>query len=347
MQQRHVFSLFLIWLALCAAAGAGAREASLYEAGVAVSSQSAQDRAQALPKALEQVLIRLGGSRAGALAGQADVPALLQQYRYEQDPRQSRLTLIARFDPDGVQRLLGSATDAGGRGGGAAVRPAQVTVWLAIDDGRGARIVAREAAAAVQPLTQRAAQHGVRLRLPDYDARDQAVIEARDLAAGRAEAVDAAMRRHGGPALMGWMRRVEGGWLAEWRLREGERELGRWQSRDPQAATVLAAGADGVVEALSQREVQVAMSGPAGRYRLVFEQVRSAADYARVMQTLRRQAIVRTLTPLAASGDRLEIEAELGAGVEGLARLLEGAGLRLVSLGDATTASVFALERRG
>lgn len=226
-----------------------------------------------------------------------------------------------------------------------ASRP-QPILWLAIDDGRGPRIVAQEAAAAVLPLTTRAAQGGVHVRLPDYDDKDRKLIGTQDLVNGRGGVVDVATRRYGGPALAGWMRRVEGGWQVDWWLRDGEEELASWQNRDAQAVAVLTAGAKGLVEALAKRDVEMASSGPAGRYRVIFEGLRTASDHAQVMQALQRQSIVRKVIPQGMDGDRFELELDLSAGVEGLARMLEGQGLRLVSPGDETRPSVFTFGRR-
>lgn len=320
-----------------------AQELGLYEGEVPVPSQSESDRNAALPQALAQVLVKVGGDAGSAAAAtEADAGALLQQYRYRQDMvrvdgiPQLRHYLIARFNQAGVQQLLAS----GGRSALPAQRP-QPILWLAIDDGSGARIVSQDAAAAVSPLMSRANQRGLRVRLPSYDELDRSLVQPGDIPGGDEVAVDNASRRYGGPVLVGWMRRGEGGWIADWRLRDGGSEIGHWQSRDPQAATVLAAGADGAADAWAQRYSQMVLSGPAGRYPVVIEGLVSARDYAGLMQVLERQPIVRGIVPVALAEDRLQLELELSAGVESLARLLEGSGLQAQSLGDAQTPTVF------
>ncbi|MFA5591162.1 MAG: DUF2066 domain-containing protein [Lysobacteraceae bacterium] len=320
-----------------------AQELALYEGEVAVPSQSESDRNAALPQALAQVLVKVGGDAASAAAAaDADAASLLQQYRYRQDMvrvdgvPQLRHYLIARFNQAGVQALLAS----GGRSALPAQRP-QPILWLAIDDGSGARIVSQDAAAAVAPLTSRANQRGLRVRLPSYDELDRSIVQPHDIPGGETYAVDNASRRYGGPVLIGWLRRGEGGWIADWRLREGESDIGRWQTRDPQAATVLATGADGAADAWAQRYSQMVLSGPAGRYPVVIEGLSSARDYAGLMQMLGRQPIVRGIVPLVLVDDRLQLELELSAGVESLARLLESSGLQTETLGDAQTPSVF------
>ena len=338
---RLILSLALAWLVVPAAQ---AQAHGPYEGEVEVASQSDADRAAALPQALAQVLAKSGVS---AQSGRdADAARLLQQYRYRQDAQTvdgvpvRRLYLIARFDAAAIQRLLDGS-------GAVVVAPPRVQpiLWLAIDDGSGARIVSQDAAAAVLPLTTRAGQRGLRLRLPAWDAQDQSILYARDLAGEETYAVDTATRRYGGPALVGWLRREASGWVADWRLREGESEIARWQSRDLQAAAVLAAGADGAVDALARRRNEVVLTGAAGRYRVVVQGLIGGADYARVLDALRRQSIVRAVEPRALEGDRLEMDLDLGAGVESLLLLLEGGVLETVAVGDAGTPTVLALRR--
>ncbi len=336
---------FVVWAGLSWSA-AQAQELGLYEGEVPVASQSEADRLAALPAALAQVLSKVGGSSAPQAATQ-DAAGLLQQYRYRQEMAtvdgvaRMRLHLIARFDRNGVQRLL----DASGGTVWPAQRP-QPVLWLAIDDGSGARIVSQDAAPAVAPLTSRAVQRGLRVRLPSYDDQDRRIVIPRDIPSGETYSVDTATQRYGGPALIGWLRRGEGGWVADWRLRDGEADIARWRNQDAQAAVVLAAGADGAADALAQRYSRMALSGPAGRYRVVVQGLTGATDYARVMDALKRQPIVREIAPASLAGERLELELELSAGVEGLARLLRGSGLESVSVGDAATPSVFALGGR-
>ena len=336
---------FALWAGLWCAV-AQAQDLDLYEGEVPVASQSEADRAAALPAALAQVLAKVGGASSSE-ANTQQASGLLQQYRYRQEMvnvdgvTQSRLHLIARFDRNGVQRML----DASGNIALPAQRP-QPMLWLAIDDGSGARIVSQDAAPAVAPLTSRAVQRGLRVRLPSYDEQDRSILIPRDIPGGEPYSVDIATQRYGGPALIGWLRRGESGWIADWRLRDGDQDISRWSSQDAQAAVVLAAGADGAADALAQRYTQMVLSGAAGRYRIVVEGLRDGADYARVMQVIRRQPIVREIVPASLAGERLELELELSSGVEGLARLLQGSVLEAVSVGDANAPSVFVFGGR-
>jgi len=111
----------LCTLALAAAfCSAGAGAAGLYTGQVPVASQSDAERAEALKSALGEVVVRVSGDK-GVLARPevakaiADAERYVQQFSYQQDivteagQTQVRLTLVAHFDRDAVDRLLRNA----------------------------------------------------------------------------------------------------------------------------------------------------------------------------------------------------------------------------------------------
>ncbi|HEY2396067.1 MAG TPA: DUF2066 domain-containing protein [Rudaea sp.] len=111
--------MVLILLVLATSAHAG----GLYTVQVPVASQDEAERAQALKTGLGQVITRASGDP-GALGRPEVAKALtqaeryVQQFQYQQDvvtesgQPQVRLTLIAQFDRDAVDRLLGSTSAA-------------------------------------------------------------------------------------------------------------------------------------------------------------------------------------------------------------------------------------------
>ena len=104
--------------------------AGLYTAQVPVASQSDEDRAEALKAGLSQIMVRVSGEP-GVLAKPEVAKALgqaeryVQQFQYQQDivteggQPQVRLTLVAQFDRDAVDRLVN------GTGAAAASAPAE------------------------------------------------------------------------------------------------------------------------------------------------------------------------------------------------------------------------------
>lgn len=350
MQGFRIGVLLLLWLGV--AIVAVAQDGSLYEGEAPVADQSPEQRAAVLPRALAQVLAKVTGD-AGAATDPAFSSALgraqsmMQQYRYRQDvvttsgAPELRLFLIARFNAAAVDALIAGS----GRSVWPTPRPRPL-LWLAIDDGRGPRLVGQDQASAVAPLTARAAERGLRIAFPKGDLQDQTLGGAQsvwrdDLAAVRS----AAGRYPSAPLLVGKMQRDSGGWVVDWRLLEGGGTLRQWQSRDAEAAAVLAAGADGAVAALAQHYASTVMSGPPGDYDVVVSGLESATDFARVMSYLQGLSIVQSVQVSQASGDTLILRMSLRAGVESLARLVDNGRLLRTETGPTDVDAAFRLEQ--
>jgi hypothetical protein len=123
--------------------------AGLYTGQVLVASQSDADRTEALKTALGDVVVRVSGDK-GVLARPdvakaiADAERYVQQFSYQQEvgteagQPQVRLTLVAHFDRDAVDRLLrnpGSTKEAPPPSDGQAApvdaTPGSYRVWVA------------------------------------------------------------------------------------------------------------------------------------------------------------------------------------------------------------------------
>jgi len=107
-----VFALLAALLAGVAHAG------GQYTAQVPVASQSETDRAEALKAALTQVVARVSGD-AGAPTRPEVAKAIgraeryVQQFQYQQEaagdnPAEAQLVLVAQFDRDAIDRMLGA-----------------------------------------------------------------------------------------------------------------------------------------------------------------------------------------------------------------------------------------------
>jgi hypothetical protein len=325
------FAFFALWL--CAGA-AWAQDDALYEGESMVDSQSEEQRAAALPRALGQVLVKVTGDPSAAsdpafqdALGRA--AGMVQQYRYREDvvteggaPR-LRSVLIARFNAQAVDALIVSA----GRRIWPAPRPRPL-LWLAIDDGRGARLVGEAQQSAVASLTRRAGERGLQFSFPLADAQDQTLAGPQSVWNGDTAAVrDAALRYGAAPVLMGKLRRGGSGWLADWVLIDGGTELYRWTGSDANAGSVLAGGADGAASALAKHFATRILSGPAGDYEVMLVGLAHGEDYGRALAYLKRVPIVRDVQPLQAGGDMLRVKLALSSGVQGLTRLVANGGV--------------------
>lgn len=327
------FALLALWFC---AGGAQAQDDALYEGESMVHSQGEEQRAAALPRALGQVLVKVTGDAAAAAdpafaRALGNAASLVQQYRYREDvvnvggAPQVRSVLIARFNPQAVDALVAAA----GRTLWPAPRPRPL-LWLAIDDGRGPRLVGEAQQNAVSSLTRRASERGLGLAFPLGDAQDQTLggpqaVWRDDIGAVR----DAALRYGNSPVLIGKLRRGGAGWQGEWILIDGGTQLHRWSASDANAATVLAAGADGAASSLSRHFSARILTGPAGDYEVMILGLVDGDDYGRLLAYLKRVPVIRSIQPLQGSGDTLRLKLALSSGVEGLARLARsGAVLR-------------------
>lgn len=327
-------SLCILLGLLSSALPAAAQAPDLFEGETEVADQGEAERGAGFGRALAGVAQKLAADPqqlVGPALEQllAEAPSLVQQYRYRQDVDTStgvvayRQFLVARFDPEAVQALLGRL----GVALWAGARP-EPRVWLAIDDGRGPRLVTAGQANAVRALGARAGERGLTLRFPGES--DGPELGLRAAWEGDAEAANALL---GGATaqvqLIGRLYRSAGGWSAEWQLRESGAELARTQRTAPTAAEVLAAGADLAADELGRRFRELAQSGSPGQYRIVVRGIDSAAQYARLRAYLDTLPLVRAVLPIRAEGDTLTLQLDLGAGIDALRRLFaDGAVLR-------------------
>ena len=319
---------FLCCVLALAAGAALAQDAELYEGEVVVPNQSDAARAEALPSALAAALVRLTG-RADVEEDPAVTPELaqaqnlLRQFRYRQDldpaqPGSAQTVLVARFDRDGVDALLALA----GQRIWPSPRPVPV-VWLAIDDGRGPRLLGSAQSRVVSALTRRAAERGLRLSYPLLDLEEQQIAVAPFWAGDSAAARRASARYQSRVSLVGKLYRSASGWTAEWALYDGEQRLGDTTRSAPDAPSVLAEGADLAADLLSSRAtVAVADAGPPGRFPVSIAGIASAEDYARTLAYLGRLSVVRGTRVLGAEEDRLLLELDLRSGLSGLRQLV-------------------------
>lgn len=301
----------------------------MYEAEVPVSSQSESERRAGFARGLAQVLGKLSGDRGAAsrpgvgreMRRAADFVA---GYDYRQDESRSasgapsyRTTLVVRFRPDdvdGVAAALGLPV-------WPTPRPKPV-LWLAIDDGRGPRLVATAQSNVARPVLDRAIERGYRLGLPSGNAAEQAATGA--IWRGDTAAIARISARYAPPMqLLGKLFREGSGWQADWIFVDGGRVLARWSVTEADARRAIAAGADGAADALTKRYARASSAGPPGKQVVAFTGIDSADDYIRLSAYLQSTSVVRGIRPLRAQADRLELELDLLTGLPGLRRVID------------------------
>ena len=317
----------------------------LYEAEVPVNGQGAAERAQGFARALAEVLGKVSGDR-----GAASKPGIGQElrragdfvksYDYRQDEGRSasgapsfRTTLVVRFDPaevDAIAATLGLPV-------WPEPRPKPV-LWLAIDDGRGPRLVALGQSEAARAVLDRASERGYRLGLPAGSAAEQAGVGA--IWREDVGAIARLSNRYQPPMqLIGKLYRAKGGgWIADWTFVDHGDVLATWTSSHADARRAMAAGADGAADALSEKYAKVsAPVDPPGEYRVLVTGIDSSEDFLRLAGFLQSASVVRGIRPLRAGPGSLELELDLVTGLAGFRRMADGSDVLSGGDGDPAT----------
>jgi hypothetical protein len=300
----------------------------LYATEVAVTSQAPAQRTFAFARGLAQVLEKITGDgqvsqRPGVAQELRKAAEYVKGHDYRQDEGVSasgapsfRTILVVRYDEEKVETLV----DTLGLPVWPQPRPKPV-LWLAIDDGTGPRLVGLNRAAAARSVLDRAEERGYKLGLPAGTAAEQAVVGA--IWRGDTAAVARASQRYSPPMqLIGKLYRDgKGGWTADWIFVDKGRELSKWSSSHRDARRAMAAGAEGAADALVEKYAKPREgAGPPGNYTVTFTGLDSGDDFIRLMGYLQKQAVIRRITPITASPDRIVLELELVSGLEGFRR---------------------------
>lgn len=332
--------LSLLFLCLTAGAafaqrveGERARAEGPYAAEIAVNGQGEGERNTAFARGLAQVLAKLSGdpavnSRPGVGQELRRAREYVEGYDYRQDQGRSpsgaptfRTTLVIRYDQekvDEVAAVLGLPI-------WPQPRPKPV-LWLAIDDGRGPRLVGLGQVNAARAALDRAVERGYKLGLPAGNAAEQALVGA--IWRGDTAAVARVSARYSPPMqLIGKLYRDQGGWTGEWIFVDNGKVLNRWKVSKPDARQAMAAGADGAADALVKRYAKRGAIGEPGVYRIRFTGLQSAEDYMRLSAYLQKLAVVRRIAPLRATPEALELELELVSGLPGFRRAVDDDGV--------------------
>lgn len=313
------------------------RDPALYQAEVELLSQGPGERRAAAARALGQVVVKLTGNAQAAghpvvRRAMANAEAFVTDSRgSEAVSDQQGNTAIGgapiykslmtfSFDPASVDALVA------GTGlpywGGNRPRP---LLWLAIDDGRGARLVNSQQLAVVKPLATRGLERGLRFGLPAGSAVEQAAVQT--IWAQNPAPMLPLTARYGEQAqLLGRVYRSGSGWTADWVLSRGETELSRWSFSDPSPQRAIASGADGAADAIARRDAAPLDVGTPGSLVVEIAGLRGGSDYTRAMGYLQTLAVVRSLKVMQATPESLRVELDLAVGPEGFARFVAAGG---------------------
>jgi hypothetical protein len=237
---------------------------ALYETRLEVADQSAKSRLEAMPLAMEQILVKVSGYSEVAdnpfiKAGLTRVGRYVQQFRYSQEARPAdvaedkpgespqRLMLWLRFDKKGIDQLLKEA----GVPVWGSNRPLTL-IWLVVEQGRERILVgANDKGRAREYLQQQAEQRALPVRLPLLDLADTRKIRPVDVWGDFREVILAASARYEAQAVLtGKLKPVASGYSIEWKLyREAKQFV--WRAEGDDVEALLAAGIDKATDNLA------------------------------------------------------------------------------------------------
>lgn len=204
----------------------------LYEVHEPVASQDQGERAAAMSRALQTLVVRLTGKREAAEDPRlqpllADPQQLVQQYVYEGNP----VTLSVVFDPVLTRQALqkaGLSLVSGER--------ASVLAWWLNESEAGSNLLAsdQEGAAA---LRNAARNRGVPLTLPLGDLDEQLLANPQTLLGSDAQSLQDASTRYDADAQLAVVAKGSGdSWQADWQLWTGGERVSGSSTASSQAA---------------------------------------------------------------------------------------------------------------
>ncbi len=323
--------------------GERAAASGIYEAEVAVNGQTEAERNAAFGRGLAQVLAKLSGDRSAS--GRPGVGQELRRakeyvtgfdYRQDQGVSSSgaasfKTMLVVRYDRAKVEGMIGML----GLPIWPQPRPKPV-LWLAIDDGKGPRLVGLAQSNAARAALDRAIERGYRLGLPSGNAAEQAAVGA--IWRGDTGAIARLSSRYSPPMqLIGKLYRKGNAWQADWQFVDSGRVLSKWTTTDSDARRAMSGGADGTADALIRKYARRGAGvGAPATVRVTIIGIDSADDYIRLSAHLQELSIVRRIRPVSATGNTLVLELELLTGLSGFKRMAASRGV-LIPSEDAET----------
>lgn len=308
------------------------RNPAFYNVELTISSQNAGERRGATIRALGQVVVRITGNPQAAAnpvirrAGSSiDAMVLDSKVRQDSDTVNGvpvyKTVLSVSFDPDSVDGLIAAA----GLKFWTSTRPKPI-LWLAINDGRGARLVTGQQTTVVKPLATRGLERGMRFLLPAGNAVEQAAVTS--IWALNAPALQVLTDRYRNDSqLIGKVYRQPPGWAADWLLTRDGVELARWSFSDADPRKVIASGVDEGASAIAKRDAVSLDTGAAGPQLVDISGVHTQSDYIRLMAYLQTLAVVRKVGVVEARPGRVRLQLDLGVGMRGFLPMVGTGGV--------------------
>ena len=322
----------------------------LYQAKVLVVGQTREERLEAYPAALAQVMVKLTGNQAvpemPRLSGfMARAVSLVQQFHYEEMLTTTpalieagyKRQLVVKFDGDAISRaLIDAEVPLWGR------TRSEVLLWLAVEDRQARYLLAANTLAELEShLNEQSTRRGLPLILPLMDLEDQMKLGFADVWGDFRQNILSASQRYGvDSVLVGRLIRTSDGiWQARWSLHHTAAESEYWSGDVNDQVEALTLGVDGAADLVSQRYAQLFSATSEDSILLTVTGVEDLAGYARAMKYLESLDVVTNVEVDKVFADKVLFRLAIRGDTTGLERA--------VSLGNTLFQSRDAIELSG
>lgn len=291
---------------------------SLGDVVVPVADRSTDQRTEALAAGLDQVLVRLIGSRDLSVPGLDSVrqqpSRWATQYRYQQE--EDQLLVSATFDINGILAALQTA----GAPVWGTTRP-DTLVWMVLQRPGSGEMLARDSTdPVVQALRQAGAERGLPMTLPVMDNEDRQSISVADIRGHFDHVMQQASQRYNTPLTLAAVLYTGARPQIRWRLFRGAQVL---EQGDINAAGEAAAVQE-LVDQIANRLAQmyVVRSGDGAAMTLEVRQVATLAQWHSLQSYLQGLTGVSDVRLLALAGETLRFTLSFSGEVAQLRQLL-------------------------
>jgi hypothetical protein len=290
----------------------------LYSGEVPVSDTSEQTREQALPSAFVHVLQKLSGLRDLEPTAEldrmlAESPRLVLAFYYDESSRlmpdgssQQETYLVVNFLPEGADQALRDLELPRWR----TERP-PITLWIAIDDGRGRRLLPVEYDYVRDALDHVARQRGLSIAWPELDPESSDELDLGLLWGGFAEQLPSPAEASGGTVIV-TARRAGAAWRLRWTYDAGIETMG-WGSEEFELTFALTDGLHRLTDIMAEADSIHSVAGESWPYRIRVRGLDGEETYARALAYLESLSLVDDLAVESAMRGQVEFLLVLNA----------------------------------
>jgi hypothetical protein len=328
--------ILLIILTLCLASFNVIAEIDVYSGEVVVASQAEEERIEAIPEAMIQVLQKLSGQREMPISPSLDealnnADRILLAFEYKNVQRAlsdgevaSELRLVARFMQPEIDRVIQQI----GLPRWQQERP-PVQLWVILDDGRGRQLKPVEYEYAWQAMEHVAALRGLPVVWADLDEEEVQLIDMSLVWGGFTDYLVERGAPADGVAIVA-ARREGPQWVLRWSL-AADGQNWNWRGMDHELVFALVDGIHQMTNRLAEVNVIAASEQELWTVDIIVDALGNAEEYARCLAYLQGLNLVNVVEILGAEPGVVQFRVQLNAAPEFLAEALSRGSVLLAA----------------